>query len=134
MFIDKDFQFRVNISNDYYEKKTDATACLSRVGAKVIGKQKMAFREYDVTVDQFLRSALNGYTFCNLFEYDPNQLYWFETSAGKHYQSYPVYKDGPNKGCINTHIRIVCRPRFMQIRPLVERYFHGDICRFECRA
>ena len=59
MFIDKDFQFRVNISNDFYVKKTDATACLSRVGAKAIGKQKMAFREYDVTIEQFLRSALN---------------------------------------------------------------------------
>lgn len=23
---------------------------------------------------------------------------------------------------------------FMQIRPFVERYFHRDICRFECRA
>ena len=126
MFIDKDFQFRVNISNDFYVKKTDATACLSREGAKAIGKQKMAFREYDVTVDQFLRSALNGYTFCNLFEYDPNQLYWFETSAGNHYQSYPVYKDGPNKGCM----KLLCKS---------DRFFRGaqtvfvdiDLTRFE---
>ena len=126
MFIDKDFQFRVNISNDYYVKKTDATACLSREGAKAIGKQKMAFREYDVTIEQFLRSALNGYTFCNLFEYDPNQLYWFETSAGKHYQSYPVYKDGPNKGCM----KLLCKS---------DRFFRGaqtvfvdiDLTRFE---
>ena len=126
MFIDNNFKFRVNISNDFYVKKTDATACLSQTGAKAIGKQKMAFREYEVTVDQFLRSALNGYTFCNLFEYDPNQLYWFETSAGKHYQSYPVYKDGPNKGCM----KLLCKS---------DRFFRGaqtvfvdiDLTRFE---
>ena len=34
------------------------------------------------------------------------------------------------KKSIKTHNRIVCRLRFMQIRPLVERYFHRDICGF----
>ena len=71
--IDRNFTFRVNISNDWYEKKTDATACLSLKGAKYLGKEKMAFREYDVTVDQFLEGATKGYTFCNLFEFDPSR-------------------------------------------------------------
>ena len=100
MFIDSNFKFRVNVSNDYYEKKTDATACLSIKGAKAIGKEKMAFKEYDVTVDQFLEGATKGYAFCNLFDFDPDQSYWFETGDGHRYQTTPLYKDGTNKGCM----------------------------------
>ena len=98
MLIDKDFEFRLNISREFYEKKTDATACLSQTGAKAIGKEKMAFKEWDVTVDQFLWKAINGYTFCNLFAFDPNKLYWIEIGDGRHEYSYPVYQNGPNKG------------------------------------
>lgn len=97
MLIDKDFKFRVNISREFYEKKTDATACLSQIGAKAIGKEKMAFKEWDVTVDQFLQCAMNGYTFCNLFAFDPNKLYRIEMKGGM-YKSYPVYQKGKNKG------------------------------------
>lgn len=105
MEVKKDFKFRVNISNDFYVKKTDATACLSRVGAKAIGKEKMAFREYNVTIDEFLWGAIHGYTFCNLFEYDPNQQYWFETCDGRHYQSKPLYEKGPNQGCMKLEFK-----------------------------
>ena len=105
MIIDKNFQFRVNISNDYYEKKTDASACLSRVGAKAIGKAKMAFKEYDVTVDQFLQGAIRGYAFCNLFEFDPNQEYWFETCNNQRYKTTPLYVNGPNKGCMKMEFK-----------------------------
>lgn len=98
MLIDRDFTFRLNISRDYYEKKTDATACLSRAGAKAIRKEKMAFREWDVTVDEFLWGAINGYTFCNLFEFDQNKDYWFETCNGQRYQTTPLYEKGLNKG------------------------------------
>ena len=103
--INNDFKFRVNISNDWYEKKTDATACLSLKGAKIIGKEKMAFKEWDVTVDQFLQSAINGYTFCNLFTFDPNKDYWFETCDGKMYQTTPLYKTGNNQGCMKLEFK-----------------------------
>lgn len=104
--IDKDFKFRVNISNDWYEKKTDATACLCLKGAKYIGKEKMAFREWDVTVDQFLQCAINGYTFCNLFEFDPNKEYWFETCNGRRYKSKPLYPQGnKNQGCMRLEFK-----------------------------
>ena len=126
MFIDKDFQFRVNISNDFYVKKTDATACLSREGAKAIGKQKMAFREYDVTVDQFLRSALNGYTFCNLFQFDPNKKYLLETCDGRHYPSKPLYEKGPNKGCMKLSFK---RDQFFSGAQTV--FVDIDLTRFE---
>ena len=112
MLIDDDFLFRLNISRDYYVKKTDASACLSKDGAKSIGKVKMAFREYDVTVDQFLEGATKGYAFCNLFDFDPDQSYWFETGDGHRYQTTPLYKEGANKG-------------WMRLEFKSDRFFHG---------
>lgn len=94
------FTFRTNVSLDYYEKKSDATACLSREGANAIGKNKMAFTEVSITVPQFLELATSGHAFCNLYDYDPNQKYWVEISDGKMTQTYPVYKNGPNKGAM----------------------------------
>ena len=105
MEVKYNFKFRVNVSNDYYVKKTDASACLSKDGAKSIGKVKMAFREQDVTVDEFLQYALNGYAFCNLFHFDTNQKYWFETGNGQRYQTTPLYKNGKNKGCMRIEFK-----------------------------
>ena len=81
MYTDKSFVFRVNVSRDNYANKGEASACLSLAGAEAVGKVKMAFREKSLTVDQFLQQALTGHSFCNLFDYDPNQKYWLETSA-----------------------------------------------------
>ena len=105
MKIDSNFVFRVNVSNDSYTTKSEASACLSRAGAEAVGKVKMAFRETSLTVDQFLQQALTGHSFCNLFDYDPNQKYWIETSGGKRYQSYPVYRQGQNKGCMKLNFK-----------------------------
>ena len=105
MRIDSNFVFRVNVSNDSYTTKSEASACLSRAGAEAVGKVKMAFRETSLTVDQFLQQALSGHSFCNLFDYDPNQKYWVETSGGKRYQSYPVYRQGRNKGCMKLNFK-----------------------------
>lgn len=92
------FKFRLNVSRDNYESKADAIACLSKPGAKILGKEKMAFAVNDVTVSEFLNYALSGHTFCNLFQFDPNQSYWLTTSEGKPYQSYPLYRRGLNSG------------------------------------
>ena len=105
MKIDSNYVFRVNVSNDSYMTKSEASACLSRAGAEAVGKVKMAFRETSLTVDQFLQQALTGHSFCNLFDYDPNQKYWIETSSGKRYQSYPVYRQGRNKGCMKLNFK-----------------------------
>lgn len=94
------FKFRTNVSLDYYEKKTDAIACLSKEGASKIGKNKMAFTEMSVTVSEFLELATSGHAFCNLFDYDPNKKYWVDSSDGKKSQVYPVYKNGPNQGAM----------------------------------
>ena len=98
MEVKRDFVFRVNVSRDNYANKGEASACLSRVGATAVGKDKMAFREMSLTVDQFLQHATTGHAFCNLFSFDPSKKYWIETSSGKRFQSYPVYRVGNNKG------------------------------------
>ena len=54
MITNTNYAFRVNISLDGYARKSDSTACLSRAGAKAIGKEKMAFVEQSITVDDFL--------------------------------------------------------------------------------
>lgn len=96
----KNFKFKTNVSLDCYEKKTDASACLSKQGAKAVNKSKMAFKVQDVTVPEFLSLATSGHTFCGLFAYDANQKYWVTTTEGKSYQQYPEYKNGANKGAM----------------------------------
>lgn len=100
MNIIEDFRFYTNVSIDTYQSKQEATACLSRAGSKAVGKSKMAFMEQNVTVADFLNLATSGHTFCNLYDFDPNEKYWIEISTGKHYPSYPVYKRGANKGAM----------------------------------
>lgn len=100
MIKDSTFRFHTSISQEGYQNKTDATACLSKLGADAIGMNKMAFYRMSVTVDEFLQYATTGHAFCNIFAFDVNQKYWVTTSSGKHYQSYPVYKYGPNKGAM----------------------------------
>ena len=105
MYTDQNLIFSVNVRRDNYANKGEASACLSLVGAKAVGKVKMAFSETSLTVDQFLQRALTGHAFCNLFDYDPNKKYWIETSSGKRFQSYPVYRQGRNKGCMKLNFK-----------------------------
>ncbi len=94
------FKFRINVSVDTYTTKKESTACLSRIGAKAIGKKKMAFVEMSLSVSEFLQLAISGHTFCNLFDIDPNKKYWVKTTKGNKYQAYPVYMEGPRKGAM----------------------------------
>ena len=100
MITDPNFSFHTCISVEGYTCKTDATACLSKAGADAVGMNKMAFKPHKVTVDEFLQYATSGHAFSNIFAFDPNQKYWVTTSSGKHYESYPVYRVGPNKGAM----------------------------------
>lgn len=86
MITNTNYTFRVNISLDGYARKSDSTACLSRAGAKAIGKEKMAFVEQSITVDDFLFYASSGHSFANLFSFNPNKEYWLENN-GAHYKS-----------------------------------------------
>ena len=59
--------FKINVSRESYKNKKDALACLTAAGAKSIGRHKMAFKEREITIDEFLSLAEQGYSFCNLF-------------------------------------------------------------------
>ena len=98
MNIIQNFRFQTNVSIDTYQSKQEATACLSAVGAKAVGKSKMAFMEQSVSIAEFLGLATSGHAFCNLFDFDPDKKYWIETTSGQHYLSYPVYRKGANTG------------------------------------
>lgn len=92
-----DYKFKVSISREGYEDKETAKMCLCSKTAKELGKVKMAFKEQEVTVEEFLNYATSGYAFCNLFQFDKDKKYWIK--SGKHYTlTYPVYKIGLNKG------------------------------------
>lgn len=112
MRIDENFRFWTFISREGYEKKTDASACLSTKGAKAIGKEKMAFYWKEVTIDEFLKLATTGHAFCNLFNFYYDTEYWFETSKGIKYKTKPLYEKGKNAG----HMKLEFKS---------DRFFHG---------
>lgn len=94
---EKDFTFRVSVSREGYEDKETAKMCLSLRTARELGMVKMAFKEREITVNEFLQYATNGHAFCNLFKFDENKKYWIK--SGKfHTLTYPVYKRGANEG------------------------------------
>lgn len=105
MMIFNNFSFTTNISVEAYTTKKEATACLSREGAMAVGKNKMAFKEHTVTISEFIAYATTGHAFCNLFNFNPDQKYWMETSTGQHFLSYPVYKNGENKGAMKVSFK-----------------------------
>ena len=100
MFEYVDYPFRVNISVETYATKDDARKCLYSAGAKEIGREKMAFVECVVTINEFLNFAISGHTFCALFDYDPQKKYWFQKKDGQWIQTYPVYKNGVHRGAM----------------------------------
>ena len=105
MNIIQNFRFQTNISVDTYKDKKEATACLSRAGAKAVGKNKMAFVEQSVSVSEFLGLATSGHAFCNLFDFNPDEKYWITAPNGLSYPCYPVYKKGANKGAMKLSIK-----------------------------
>ena len=96
MITDKNFKFNTSISREGYPNKETAKACLTFRGARSINRQKMAFKEQEVTVTEFLDYAVSGYSFCNLFSFNPDKKYWIE--CGRYWnKTYPVYRRGINK-------------------------------------
>ena len=87
----EDFRFALNVSAEGYEKKTDASACLSSAGAKAIKRKKMCFFEMNLTVNEFIEKAFEGHSFCALFRFKENKKYWYENRLGRKYLAYPHY-------------------------------------------
>ena len=97
--------FIINVSRESYKNKKDALACLTAAGAKSIGRCKMAFKEQQITIDEFLSLAEQGHSFCNLFEYEENKKYYFTGKDGAIFARYPIYRRGPNKGCMKLEFK-----------------------------
>lgn len=97
MKVDPYYEFEINVSRESYKVKGDSKACLSKAGSEAIGMSKMSFHKQMVTPSEFLDLAINGHTFCNLFEYDPSKKYWIKTNTGT-FPCYPEYRKGMNKG------------------------------------
>lgn len=92
MFTDNTFKFTLNVSNEGYEKKTDATACLSSKGAEAINRKKMCFFENSLTVDEFLDKAQSGHSFCALFRFEEDTKYWYSNKKGQKFYGFPHYR------------------------------------------
>lgn len=107
----KDYKFPVSISREGYNSKEEVTACLTRGGAKGLGKEPMAFKEQTVTIDEFANYAITGHSFCNLFNVE-NKKYAPETTSdkvkivykdengneNKKGGQYLIYQSGKNRG------------------------------------
>lgn len=87
-----DFNFTLNVSAEGYEKKTDATCCLSSKGAEAIGRKKMCFFENSLTVDEFLLKAQSGHSFCAIYRFESGKKYWYSNSKGQKFLGYPYYQ------------------------------------------
>lgn len=107
----RDYKFSVSISREGYNSKEEVTACLTRGGAKGLGKEPMAFKEQTITIDEFANYATTGHSFCNLFNVE-NKKYAPETTSdkvkivykdengneNKKGGQYLIYQSGKNKG------------------------------------
>lgn len=107
----RDYKFSVSISREGYNSKEEVTACLTRGGAKGLGKEPMAFKEQTITIDEFADYATTGHSFCNLFNVE-NKKYAPETTSdkvkivykdengneNKKGGQYLIYQSGKNKG------------------------------------
>ena len=51
------FRFKVSVSREGYQDKQTPKMCLSSLTAKHIGKDKMAFKEREVSIDEFIDYA-----------------------------------------------------------------------------
>ena len=87
-----DFKFTLNVSNEGYEQKTDATCCLSEKGALAINRKKMCFFEETLSVDEFIDKAEKGHSFCALYRFEQGKKYFYTTKEGKKYLGYPYYQ------------------------------------------
>lgn len=95
------YKFRISISREGYENNDIAKdCCVSLTMAKKWGHHKIAFKEHEVTVSEFLDYAIQGYAFCHLFRFDVNEEYSFNT-----FEAFPVYKIGANKGYFKVHFK-----------------------------
>jgi len=122
MKIDKNFNFEIGLSVNFYKTKEEVKLCLSSIGAKSANMDKLSFFNHiTIDLDTFLYAATSGYAFCNLFKYDLNKKYRRENINPKYkvkyIWEYPEYKRGANKGA-------------MKLQFKCDEFFEGSQCIF----
>lgn len=61
--------FSVNLSKEGYTSKEEAKSCLSREGAKNVGKKKMSFTENTfMSLSNLEKSLIQGHSYCSIFD------------------------------------------------------------------
>lgn len=103
----EEFKFNIQISKYNYTNKQEATAALSAKTAKLNNVGRMCFKREQLTIEEFLNKATNGYAFSYLFTYDPNKKYLIQTNKKYGYKTlaYPEYKRGINKGYMKINFK-----------------------------
>lgn len=92
--------FSVNLSKEGYTSKEEAKSCLSREGAKTVGKKKMSFEETTtLSLSKLEKSLIQGHSYCSIFD-TPSHTFKEEKRGLKsvYYVDSPIfYKDGSLK-------------------------------------
>ena len=101
------FKFQIQVSHYNYQNKQEATASLSAKTAKLNNVGRMCFKKEELTINEFLEKATNGYAFSYLFNYNPDRKYLIQTNKKYGYKSfaYPEYKRGCNKGYMKINFK-----------------------------
>ena len=125
MFVNENFNFSVAHSIYSYKTKEQSKIALSLKRVRAYNKtkdnpdehlSKMAFVRDFISITTFAEMATSGYTFCNLFSYDPNRKYY--TTRNKWHSSiWPEYRNGMNKGG-------------MKMQMKADEYYEGCQCFF----
>ena len=122
---DRSYLFETSISRVGYSSKEEAKRCLYGKAVQAYNKtvddpslklHKMAFKRTSLTVEEFAEKATSGYTFCNLFSYDPARKYTFRFRQYTD-RAYPEYQRGANKG-------------YMKMQMKSDDYYEGTQCFF----
>lgn len=103
----EEFKFNIQISKYNYTNKQEATAALANKTAKLNNVGRMCFKREQLTIEEFLNKATNGYAFSYLFNYNPDKKYLIQTNKKYGYKSlaYPEYKRGVNKGYMKINFK-----------------------------
>ena len=101
------FKFQIQVSKYNYKNKVEATAALSAKTAKLNNVGRMCFKKEELTIEEFLEKATNGYAFSYLFNYNPDKKYLIQTNKKYGYKTlaYPEYKRGCNKGYMKINFK-----------------------------
>ena len=106
MNVGGDYKLAINISKYNYSSKEESNYSLSNKTSKFYNVGRMCFSTNEISIDEFIDLATDGYAFCNLFNLE-DRKYLIKTSSRFGYKSlvYPFYKRGVNKGYMKLNFK-----------------------------